>query len=227
MDRKVCLVTGGLKGIGRAISAELAACGFITYAVGRELSDDIEVEPGVIPLRMDVRKEEEVARIFESIRNRHEKLDVLINNAGISTGGPFENTVSREWEDVFHTNVFGTLLCTQKSFDLMKQEGGRIINISSIVTQRTLANSAVYTASKQAVNGMAQVLAEEWYPNRIMTTTLYVGATYTDLWKGVSGFSPSDMLQASDVARVVSFIAQTPLQVRIDEMTLTPPKGLL
>lgn len=87
--------------------------------------------------------------------------------------------------------------------------------------------NSIYTASKQALNGFAAVLAEEWYKYRVFITNIQLGATYTDIWNDVEGFSPTDMLDVRDVARVVTFIAMTPLDVRIDDITLTPPKGVL
>ncbi|GGF87231.1 SDR family oxidoreductase [Paenibacillus abyssi] len=225
MRKKTALVIGGLKGIGQAISSGLAAQGFVTYATSRDSHEGEEA--GIVPLRMDVTNETEVNSVFQLIQEKHDSLDVLVNNAGISLPGPFQEADEKDWEAVFKTNVFGPFLCTKKAFPLMEKAGGRIINISSIMTKRPLSQQSIYTSSKQALEGMGKVLAEEWYRYGIMTTNINLGATYTDLWKGVEGFSSDDMLSVNDVARVVSFIATTPLHVRIDDLTLTPPKGVL
>ena len=226
MENKVAIVIGGLKGIGRAISLDLVDKGFITYATTRDKNVNINVE-NLFPLQMDIMDEKEIRDVFKTISGRHDGIDVLVNNAGIGYFKTFEEFTAKEWEDVFQTNVFGLFYCIQNAFPLLKKRGGRIINISSIATKRSLPLNSVYAASKHAIGGLGNVLAEEWYQYHIYTTNIQLGATYTDIWKDVEGFSPEDMLQVQDVARVVSFIAMTPLHVRIDEMTLTPPKGVL
>lgn len=226
MRNKVALVIGGLRGIGRAISEDLVRHEFTVYATSRNRVDHSEMG-SLIPLQMDLLKEDEVTKVFERIEEQHGCLDLLVNNAGIGAFKPFEEFSSLEWEKIFKTNVFGVFQCTQKAFPLLKVNGGRIINISSIATERKLPFNAVYASSKHALRGVGGVLAEEWHPYQIMSTNIHLGATYTDIWRGVEGFSPEDMLHVNDVARVVSFIATTPLHVRIDDMTLTPPKGVL
>ncbi|MFK2826604.1 SDR family NAD(P)-dependent oxidoreductase [Bacillus sp. B190/17] len=226
MRQKVAIVIGGLRGIGKAISLDLVDKGFITYATTREQNIDIHVE-NLFPLQMNMMDEKEIHNVFKLISEQHNTIDVLVNNAGIGYFKAFEEFTAKEWEDVFQTNVFGTFHCIQNAFGLLKKEGGRIINISSIATKRSLPLNSVYAASKHAMSGLGNVLAEEWYKYNIFTTNIHLGATYTDIWKGVEGFSPEDMLHVNDVARVVSFVAETPLHVRIDEMTLTPPKGVL
>ncbi|WNS78957.1 SDR family oxidoreductase [Domibacillus sp. DTU_2020_1001157_1_SI_ALB_TIR_016] len=226
MKKKVAVVIGGLKGIGKAISLDLIDKGFITYATTREKSAAVNIE-NLVPVQVNVLNEKEIQDLFTLISEQHGTLDVLVNNAGIGEFKAFEEFNSKEWEDVFRTNVFGMFHCTQNAFPLLKKRGGRIINISSFMTKRSLPTQSVYTASKQAVSGLGNVLAEEWYKHHIFTTNIQLGATYTDIWKDIEGFSSEDMLQAHDVARVISFVAMTPLHVRMDEITLTPPKGVL
>ncbi|MEK4027531.1 SDR family NAD(P)-dependent oxidoreductase [Pseudobacillus sp. FSL P4-0506] len=226
MREKVAIVIGGLKGIGKAISLELAKQGFVTYATTREKNVDNHIE-NLIPLQMNIMDEKEVQEVFQRIGERHKAIDVLVNNAGIGYFKAFEEFAAKEWEAVFQTNVFGVFHCIQQAFPLLKEEGGRIVNISSIATKRSLPMNSVYAASKQAMSGLGSVLAEEWYPYNIFTTNIQLGATYTDIWKEAEGFSSEDMLDVNDVARVVSFVAATPLHIRMDEITLTPPKGVL
>ncbi|OES46319.1 SDR family oxidoreductase [Domibacillus iocasae] len=226
MKKKVAVVIGGLKGIGKAISLDLVDKGFITYATTREKNVTINSE-NLFPLQMNILHEKEIQDAFKHISEQHGALDVLVNNAGIGDFKAFEDFNAKEWENIFKTNVFGMFHCNQNAFPLLKKRGGRIINISSIATKRNLPFNSVYAASKHAMNGMGSTLAEEWYKYNIFTTNIQLGATYTDIWKDVEGFSPEDMLHVNDVARVASFIAATPLHVRIDEMTLTPPKGVL
>jgi 3-oxoacyl-[acyl-carrier protein] reductase len=223
---KIALVIGGCRGIGRAISLELSNQGFYTYATSRNPMQVTDMQ-GVSPIYLDLTDEESIDDAFAMIEKNHGKLDILVNNAGISIPKPFEDVNSTEIESVFKTNVFGPFLCTQKAFPLLKRSGGRIINITSIVTKRALPQNSIYTASKLALKGFGDVLSEEWFKYKILTTNLVLGATYTDLWKDVQDVSPEDLLNVQDVSRAVAFIATSPLDVRIDEMMLTPPKGIV
>lgn len=223
---KTALVIGGLRGIGRAISQDLVHHGFIVYATSREEITDTGIEH-LIPLQLDVTSEAAVEEAIHQIAQQRPSLDVLVNNAGIGIFKAFEEVTPQEWENVFKINVLGIFQCTQKAFPLLKKQGGRIINVSSIATERKLPFNTVYAASKHALRGFGGVLGEEWAPYRIFSTNIHLGATYTDIWKDVEGFLAEDMLHVDDVARVVSFIATTPLHVRIDDMTVTPPKGVL
>jgi 3-oxoacyl-[acyl-carrier protein] reductase len=223
---KVALVTGGLKGIGQAICKKLAEDGFVTYATSRD-PIKIDRDKNVIPVQMDITSEKDIANLMNQISEEHGRLDILINNAGIGVFGPFNELDRKSWEQVIQTNIGGTIAVTYQAFPLLKKRGGRVIQISSIATKRVLPYNSIYASSKMAVKGFGEVLAEEWSNYSIGVTNIHLGATYTDLWKGMEDFSKEDMLTVGDVARVVSFIAETPLHVRIDELTLTPPKGVL
>ncbi|MEK3724958.1 SDR family oxidoreductase [Paenibacillus sp. FSL H8-0034] len=225
MKTKIALVTGGLRGIGEAISTDLAQNGFITYTASR--GGSVPTSDNRFHLEMDLQDEESISEAFKFIEEKHGSLDVLVNNAGVMINKPFTEFEKNDWEQVYQTNVFGPISCIQKSFPLMKEDGGRIINISSIMTRSPLPNTSLYTSSKHALNGLGEALGEEWFKDRVMTTNLILGATYTDLWKNVEGFSQADMLSTADVARMVAFIANTPLHIRIDRIEMTPPKGVL
>ncbi|WP_051620653.1 SDR family oxidoreductase [Paenibacillus sp. UNC451MF] len=226
MEQKIALVTGASRGIGEAISHELSKNGYITYAISRG-GNERNNDDRLTHLPMDLRSEESIQEAFSIIERKHGVLDVLVNNAAVMINKPFEQFERADWEDTYATNVFGPIQCIQQAFPLMKKRGGRIINISSIMTERPLPQSALYTSSKHALNGLGEALSEEWYPHRIFLTKLCLGATYTDMWKNVGGFTQDDMLQVEDVARMAAFIAQTPLHVRMDEIKMTPPKGVL
>ncbi len=137
MKNKVAIVIGGLKGIGKAISLDLVNKGFITYATTREKNMNIDVE-NLFPLQMNIMDEKEIRDVFKIISERHDAVDVLVNNAGIGYFKAFEEFTAKEWEDIFQTNVFGMFHCTQNAFPLLKKRGGRIINISSFTTKRSL-----------------------------------------------------------------------------------------
>jgi NAD(P)-dependent dehydrogenase (short-subunit alcohol dehydrogenase family) len=226
MEKRIALVTGGLKGIGQAICEKLAQDGFITYATSRTPNKNFKHD-NIIPIRMDITSELDYKSVINQISKEQGRLDLLINNAGIGLFGPFEDLDKNKWEEVIKTNIIGTMGITQEVFPMLQVRGGRIIQISSIATKRALPYNSIYASSKMAMKGFGEVLAEEWSNYSIGVTNIHLGATYTDIWKELEGFSKEDMLRVEDVARVVSFIAETPLHVRIDELTLTPPKGIL
>jgi len=225
MSTKIALVTGGSRGIGEAVCTDLVKNGFITYTASR--GGGIKTSDNLFHLEMDLKEEESISEAFKVIEKAHGSLDVLVNNAGVMINKPFAEFEKNDWDQVYQTNVLGPISCIQKSFSLMKERGGRIINISSIMTKSPLPNTSLYTSSKHALNGLGEALGEEWSKDRIMMTNLILGATYTDLWRNVEGFSQTDMLSTEDVSRMVSFIASTPLHVRIDRIEMTPPKGVL
>lgn len=105
--------------------------------------------------------------------------------------------------------------------------GGRIINIGSVSGYIPIPENGVYGASKYAVRGLSYILNEEGKGHNIRVSIVNPGAVYTDIWQGREGFDPEDMLQPEDIAATILDIAQRPLHVRIDEVNILPPKGVL
>ena len=144
LDGKVALVTGGNRGIGKAIARALAAEGAaLTLAArgadalaqtAREIAAEFGVE--VLDVPTDVADEAQVDALFASAQDRHGRLDILINNAGAFDGGPIEDVTMEAWHNVVGACLTGPFLCTRAAFRTMKEQGGgRIINIGSISAQ--------------------------------------------------------------------------------------------
>lgn len=231
LEGRLAVVTGASKGIGRATAELLAARGARVIAAARSLDGlpalGAEAPPGVIDTHLDVRDESSVDGLFDRIESEVGRLDILVNNAGVGVFKPADEISPEEFRDVLETNVLGACLCARRAFALMKKHGGRILHIGSTADHVPLAGSAAYGASKHALRGLSTSLTEDGKPYDIRSTLVSVGATATPIWDGVPGFSTEDMLDPTDIAQTLADIAARPLRVRIDEVRVMPPKGVL
>jgi 3-oxoacyl-[acyl-carrier protein] reductase len=207
---KVAVVTGASKGIGADIAKGLAAEGaavVVNYASSKAGADRVVVEIGksggkAVAVQGDVSKGADVQRIFAETKKAFGRLDVLVNNAGIYEFAPLENITEEQFHRQFNTNVLGLLLATQEAAKHFDGEGGSVINIGSAVSSLNPPTSAVYTATKGAVDAVTSVLAKELGPKKIRVNSINPGMVETE---GVhaAGFIGSDFQK--------SFEAQTPL----------------
>ena len=181
------LVTGGGRGIGRAIALAFAEPG-ATIAIGARTTRELEStaagirEQGAdaVVLTMDVRDAASVARAFAELRERVPTLDVLVNNAGAGGGQPIEGSDEHEWRRIIDTNVTGTYLVSREAVPLMR-EGGRIVNMSSVLGRFGVPGYTAYCASKHAVIGFTRALALELAPRGITVNALCPGWVETDM----------------------------------------------
>ncbi|WP_238933612.1 SDR family oxidoreductase [Brevibacillus choshinensis] len=231
MNDKVVLITGGARGIGNTVAKFLAKEGATVWITSRQAQQPhliSKISSGEIgEVRLDVTDEKNVQAVFERMDTLYGKLDVLINNAGISVFKPIEETTLKEWDDAFLTNMSGLFLCSKEAFKLMKGRGGRIINIGSVSGYIPIKENGAYGASKYAVRGFSKICNEEWKEQNVRVSIINAGAVYTGMWNEREGFNPSDMLQPEDIAEAVVDIVRKPIHVRIDEIKILPSKGVL
>jgi 3-oxoacyl-[acyl-carrier protein] reductase len=207
---KVAVVTGASKGIGAGIAKRLAAEGaevVVNYASSKEDADrvvaQIQQRGGkAVAVQADVSKAADVKRLFAETKRAFGKLDVLVNNAGVYQFAPLAEITEEQFHRQFNTNVLGLLLATQEAAKLFGENGGSIINIGSTASRVTPPTSAVYTATKGAVDAITQVLSKELGPKKIRVNSINPGMVETE---GVhaAGFVGSDFQK--------QFQAQTPL----------------
>jgi len=207
---KVAVVTGASKGIGAAIAKSLAAEGasvVVNYSSSKEGADQvvaaIKGKGGkAVAVQGDVSKAADVLRIFAETKKTFGRLDVLVNNAGVYQFAPLEQITEEQFHRQFNTNVLGLLLATQEAAKHFGPEGGSVINIGSTVSQIAPPASAVYTATKGAVDAVTHVLAKELGPRKIRVNSINPGMVETE---GVhaAGFIGSDFQK--------NLVAQTPL----------------
>lgn len=199
LSNKVAVVTGASKGIGAQIAKDLAAAGasvVVNYASSKSGADKIVAEIVVaggkaIAVQGSVAVADDVKRIFAETKAAYGKVDILVNNAGVYEFAPLANITEEHFHRIFNTNVLGLLLATQEAVTLFPETGGSIINIGSLVTTITPANSAVYTATKGSVDAITGVLAKELGPKKIRVNALNPGLIDTEGTQ-TAGFIGSD-----------------------------------
>jgi 3-oxoacyl-[acyl-carrier protein] reductase len=227
LQGKVAVVTGASKGIGAGIAKALGAAGasvVVNYASDKAGADkavaDIKAKGGqAIAVKGDVSKSADVKRLFEETRKAYGKLDVLVNNAGVFKFAPLEQADEAEYQRQFGINVWGTLQTTREALPLFGDQGGSVINISSIVSRMGIPGSSIYAATKGAVDTITLVLASELGPRNIRVNSINpgivesegahaAGVIGSDLQKNVEASAPLGRIgQPEDVAKVAVFLA--------------------
>ena len=184
---RASLVTGGGRGIGRAIALALGRSGTAVAVAGRTrpqleaAARELEGEGArAIPLEMDVTSEQSVARALEALRADVPHLDVLVNNAGVGGGEPVAGSDVERWRRTIETNLIGTYLVTRAALPLMRP-GGRIINLSSVLGRFGVPGYTAYCASKHAVIGFTRALALELAPRQITVNAICPGWVDTEM----------------------------------------------
>jgi 3-oxoacyl-[acyl-carrier protein] reductase len=212
---KVAIVTGASKGIGAAIAKHLAAEGasvVVNYASSKEGADrvvgEITKKGGTaIAVQADVAKSENIDRLFTETKKAFGKLDILVNNAGVYEFTPIDGVTEERFYKHFDLNVLGLLLASKKAASYFGPEGGSIINISSAVSTFTPPNSAVYTATKGAVDAITRTLAKELGPRNIRVNSINPGMVETE---GVhaAGFAEGDFRKQFEAMSPLGRIGQ-------------------
>jgi 3-oxoacyl-[acyl-carrier protein] reductase len=210
LKNKVAIVTGASKGIGAGIAKALAAEGasvVVNYASSKEGADRVVAEIAekggrAVAVQGDVAKASDVKRIFAETTKAFGRLDVLVNNAGVYQFAPLAEITEEQFHRQFNTNVLGLILATQEAAKFFGSDGGSVINIGSTASQVTPPTTAVYTATKGAVDAVTHVLAKELGPKKIRVNSINPGMVETE---GVHAMG----IIGSDFQ--TQFEAQTPL----------------
>jgi 3-oxoacyl-[acyl-carrier protein] reductase len=229
LKNKVAVVTGASKGIGAAIAKGLAAEGasvVVNYSSSKEGADrvvaDITAKGGkAVAVQGDVSKAKDVERIFAETKKQFGSLDVLVNNAGVYEFAPLGEVTEEKFHRMFNTNVLGLLLASQQAANLFGPAGGSIINIGSTASRTTPPATAVYTATKGAVDAITGVLARELSPKKIRVNSINPGMTETegvhsagvigsDFQKQLEAQTPLGRIgQPEDIAPLAVFLASS------------------
>ncbi len=228
---KVALITGGNKGIGKAVALGLAAEGASVALVARNEKDLERTRAdcvarcfNVLTVTADVTDERQVQTAFAKTIERFGRLDILVNNAGAFDGGPLDELSLEAWKKVLAVNLTGPFLCTREAFRIMKKQGGgRIINIGSISAQRVRPHSAPYSASKHGLWGLTQVTALEGRPFGISCGCLHPGNTMVERRQGSDKTEDQEpMMTAEELAQAAVCMATLPAHVNMLEAIVLP-----
>jgi NAD(P)-dependent dehydrogenase (short-subunit alcohol dehydrogenase family) len=226
LDGKTAVVTGGNRGIGRAIAEGLAAEGARVVLTARSEEAALraagEVGRGALGVGCDVRHHDQVARLFARVAGETGGADVLINNAGIGIFGPAAEMSPEDWQAVIDTNLSGVFYCCREAIPQMrKRGGGDIVNVSSLAGKNPFANGAAYNASKFGLNGFSEALMMEVRYDGIRVAYVMPGSVATDFGRG-STQKADWALTPADVAEGVMDLLRLPRRALFSRIEMRP-----
>jgi NAD(P)-dependent dehydrogenase (short-subunit alcohol dehydrogenase family) len=237
---QIAVITGGGSGIGRAAAQALAADGWTVVLGGRRAAAVEEAAAAIgaaaVAVPCDVTDPDSVRALFDVVRERFGRLDLLVNNAGIGAPAvPLEDLDVARWRAVVDTNLTGAFLCTQEAFRIMRDQdprGGRIINNGSISATSPRPRSAAYTATKHAIAGLTKSTSLDGRAYDIACGEIDIGNAGTEMTarmaEGVLQADGSTAVEPTfDVAHVgaaVAYMASLPLDANVQSLTVMATK---
>jgi NAD(P)-dependent dehydrogenase (short-subunit alcohol dehydrogenase family) len=209
---KVAFVTGGGRGLGAAICKELAEAGYEVVAA--------DLNPPRGGVKLDITREQDVAQTL----SRLERLDVLVNNAGVDFTLPIDELSVNQWDAVMGVNLRAPFLLSQQAAKIMKRQGGgHIINIASTAAKRTWPNASAYHASKWGLMGLSHALHAELRPFKIKVSAVVAGGMRTPfLLDRFPDIDPGVLQDPANVAKTVRWLLTLPDESVIPEVMVIP-----
>ena len=239
--KKIALITGATSGIGKACAWKFAENNYNLIITGRrkerleelqkELTEKFKIN--ILILNFDVREKEAVEKAISSLNADWKKIDILLNNAGLSVGlNQIQDGIYEDWERMIDTNIKGLLYVSRNIMPIMIKNGfGHIINIGSIAGKETYPKGNVYCSTKYAVDSITKAMRIDLVEHGIKVTQIAPGAVETEFsivrFKGdkdkadkvYKGFEP---LRPEDVAEVIYYTTTLPKHVNINDLLLMP-----
>ncbi|MCC7504296.1 MAG: SDR family oxidoreductase [Saprospiraceae bacterium] len=231
---KTVVVTGGTKGLGRAIAEIFAQNGFEVCVCARTQADLDEMQhdwaqlfPGrrLLTYAADVSKKADVFEFAGHVREQWPRLDVLVNNAGIFLPGAISEEREGTLETLLETNLYSAYHLTRALLPLMlPQKSGHIFNMCSIASIIAYPDGGSYSISKFALLGFSKVLREELKPRGIKVTALLPGATWSDSWRGAD-YPENRLMKAEDIAKTLWAAYTLSDSAVVEEVLIRPQLG--
>ncbi len=240
---RVAVVTGAAQGIGRRVAELLADQGYdLALTDLRRATQTVDAVRGrgrdALDLRGDVSVDADVAAFTDQVGKRFGRVDVLVNNAGISLIAPAEDTAAEQWRRVLEVNLTGPFLLSQSFGRMMLEQGvGSIINIASIAGLAGVADRAAYNASKHGLVGLTRTLAAEWGGRGVRVNAVCPGWVKTEMDiadQAAGGYEDSDIVERvpmarfaapDDIAATIIFLADPALSGFVNGVTLPVDGG--
>ncbi len=237
---KIALITGAGTGIGKACAHELMHADYHVIFTGRHIdvlkAAIAEAEGSAEAITCDVGNEAAVDRLFQKIEEKHQRLDLLFNNAGSFIAGKLIDEMSvKEWQTMIDVNLTGSFLCARAAFSLMRRQqpmGGRIINNGSISSHSPRPGSVAYTTTKHAITGLTKCLSLDGREFDIACSQIDIGNAASDITAAIGAgakqadgsITPEPLMDLEHIAEAVRYMAELPLSANVQFMTIMATK---
>ncbi len=232
-NTKVAVISGASRGIGAAIARILSEHQLGVVLLGRnketlsKVADYLKAEAGMaMAFPCDITRPKDVQKLAEMIAKTNSKIELLVNNAGISKTGTVEKFSYKDWQTVLDTNLNGSFLLTKTLLPLITDQRGQIIFINSVAGKQSFPEWSAYNASKAGLRALADTLRLELNPRGIRVTSIYSAAVDTPLHDELPyDWDRTKMMRASDIAEAVLYCYKQAPSVRINEIDLENSAG--
>ncbi|MEN8642841.1 SDR family NAD(P)-dependent oxidoreductase [Pseudomonas sichuanensis] len=231
MTQKIAVVTGGSRGIGKSVVLALAGAGYqVAFSYVRDEAAAAALQAQVeglgrecLAVQCDVKDAQSIQGFFERVEQRFARIDLLVNNAGITRDGLLATQSLSDITEVIQTNLIGTLLCCQQVLPcMMRQRSGCIVNLSSVAAQKPGKGQSNYAAAKGGVEALTRALAVELAPRNIRVNAVAPGVVSTDMSEALVGAHEQEIqsrllikrfARPEEIADAVLYLAERGLYV--------------
>ncbi|MBT3199344.1 MAG: SDR family oxidoreductase [Phycisphaerales bacterium] len=227
LDGKVAIITGAGRGIGRVIAKTLAADGAHIVAAARTSREILSLAAEItnaggkaLAVHTDITNEASVEKLFNRVDEEFNRVDILINNAGMGIFSHLVDCSSEDFNNILAVNAGGTFLASREAFKRMiPQKSGYIINISSVLGIRAYVNQGAYTAAKHAVMGLTKTLAIEGQPHGIRVSAVLPGGVNTEMIaQSRPDLNLDELLEPEDIAGAVMYLLTLSEKASVDQI---------
>jgi len=233
LENKVCLVTGGTRGIGRAIAemlleegALVVVCGQRPEGVREAVAEMAAHWPGKVRGKdADVKDHEAVGALFRFVDEEFGGLDVLVNNAGVGKFAKVSQLSIEDWQRMLGANLTGAFYCSREALPRFASRGsGYIVNISSLAGKNAFAGGSAYNASKFGLNGFSEAMMLDVRYDNVRVSTVMPGSVATGFGSGEAGAGADWKVYPEDVAEIVRMLLKMPERTMVSQVEVRPSR---